>query len=51
MTKKLHENYFDKSNYYHVETIVSDVDARMTEDVEQTTTGYADFLNAALELF
>ena len=48
VTKKLHENYFDKSNYYHVETIVSDVDARMTEDVEQTTTGYADFLNAAL---
>ena len=48
VTKKLHENYFDKSNYYHVETLVSDVDARMTEDVEQTTNGYADFLNAAL---
>jgi len=48
VTKKIHANYFDKSNYYHVETIVSDVDARMTEDVEKTTTGYANFLNAAL---
>jgi ABC-type uncharacterized transport system fused permease/ATPase subunit len=46
ITKYLHKDYFEKSNYYHVESMLKDVDARMTEDVEETATGYSNFLNA-----
>ena len=48
LTHKLHNRYFAKANYYHVETLVDNVDARMTEDVERTAEGYANYLNAIM---
>ena len=31
ITKYLHKDYFEKNNYYHVESMLKDVDARMTD--------------------
>ena len=39
----LHDKYFSKASYFHVESEVNDADARMTEDVKTIADGYAEY--------
>ena len=43
LTDGLCDEYFNSSNFYHVEQTVQDVDVRLTTDVQKLSLGFADF--------